>query len=843
MHVPASTRPVLLSLTLMTLFAPSVFAAAPPSSDLPTRARAVLQRSCFTCHGDSARPKGGLGRITDLQKLIAQGQVVPGKPLESPLYQRIADGEMPPTGKRGRFNPSDGALIRSWILAGAPTGQPSAARLLTESDALGLVRSDLQSRPARQRRFFRYLTLGHLATQPASLQQDARDAVAKLANSLSWHPRLTVPSAIDPGRLVYRFDLRHYRWTARQWDKLAATYPYRPAEPGPLARQVALLAGCDQPLLRGDWFVATASRPPFYHDFLQLPNSDRALERLLQVDVPENIEDDNAVRAGFNGSGVARSNRVLERHDALHGAYWRSYDFNDNTNRGNLFEYPLGPAPGPAGFRHAGGEIIFHLPNGLQGYLLVDADGRRIDRAPGEIVSDPKRPDKIVENGLSCLTCHVQGIIPKDDQVRGHVQKNPRAFTAEQRTSILALYAPAARLRALVKEDNERFSAALKRLAIKVREPEPVVAVVQRFEEVLDLRRAADEVGVSTTDLAAVLRRSTELGRSLGPLLSRGSVQRQVFEEAFPRLLGQLPSKANTDNSRLVATGTFRGHRGSVRALAFAPDGKTFASAGEDETVRIWNIESGKSRQLASGLDEPRALAFSPDGRHLLTGGSDRVVLLWEVSTGKRLGRLVGHTAGVRAVAFSADGKQALSAGEDRAVRVWDVDKATPIRTMTGHRGTITGLAIFGEGRFVLSAATDRTVRMWRLADGKLLSRWDQGGEVYAVAVSVDGKRVFSAGSDRAVSVRAIGGTAARGLPLTGHPGTVVSVAPIADGSLLSASVHSETREHALRRWDLSTRRGQTVGPPGPVEAAVVSSDGRALLAQAGVIHLVSGMR
>src|SRR5262249_4499946 len=180
----------------------------------------------------------------------------------------------------------------------------------------------------------------------------------------------------------------------------------------------AELTGSNRPHLRGDWFVATASRPPFYHDFLQLPGTDRALERLLQVDVPADLQDDNAVRAGFNGSGVAKNNRVLERHDAAHGAYWRSYDFSDNTGRQNVFERPLGPAPGPGGFTHAGGEIIFNLPNGLQGYLLVDRDGRRVDKAPGDIVSDPRRPDRLVENGLSCMSCHVAGLLPNDDPVR-----------------------------------------------------------------------------------------------------------------------------------------------------------------------------------------------------------------------------------------------------------------------------------------------------------------------------------------------------------------------------------------------------------------------------------------
>ena len=61
--------------------------------------------------------------------------------------------------------------------------------------------------------------------------------------------------------------------------------------------------------------------------------TDRALERLLQVDVVQNLKDENVVRAGFNYSGVSKNNRLIERHDAAYGAYWRSYDFANNKER------------------------------------------------------------------------------------------------------------------------------------------------------------------------------------------------------------------------------------------------------------------------------------------------------------------------------------------------------------------------------------------------------------------------------------------------------------------------------------------------------------------------------
>ena len=244
-------------------------------------------------------------------------------------------------------------------------------------------------------------------------------------------------------------------WDATIWNRILQEYPYGVLDDTTAARAAMVGTPTKVPVVRADWFVATASRAPLYYDVLQLPASLTELEKLA----PRRRHRRTSSRSGwrgsaFNGSGISRFNRILERHDSAHGMYWRTYDFDeppanlaDRAQRqpparpaqrlrlparpGGLAEYP---------FQHAGGEAIFALPNGLHAYYIVNANNNRLDKAPVAIVSDPKRPDRAVEAGVSCMSCHVTGILPKADQMLDHLAKNPKAFTRRNADLINALY-------------------------------------------------------------------------------------------------------------------------------------------------------------------------------------------------------------------------------------------------------------------------------------------------------------------------------------------------------------------------------------------------------------------
>lgn len=494
------------------------------------QAREILTTNCHRCHGQNGAVEGGFNYLLDRDRLVARKKIVPGQPEKSPLLQRIQDGEMPPEDEKPRPTAEDIARLRRWIAAGAPAFAPSAASpsFIAPTEVVRAIEADLQSHHERDRRFMRYFTLTHLfnAGLSADEMQTYRNGLAKLINSLSWRKSILVPAPVDPNRTILRIDLRDYRWTEELWEALVAKYPYRSET------KFAALP------LRGDWFVATASRPPLYHELLQLPGNEREMEKLVHIKVEDDIHNESVARAGFDNSGVSRNNRLIERHETAYGAYWKSYDFSENVGVQNLFERPLGPGSDTRSFRHAGGEIIFNLPNGLQGYMLVNAKGERIDKGPTDIVSDPKRPDRAVENGLSCMSCHSHGINPKTDQIRAHVQANASAFPKEERETILKLYPPAEEFRELIRQDTARFEKAAAETGAKVGATEPIMALAAQFEAPLELRRAAAEVGLAPADFLANLDESPAIGRAIGALkLPGGAVQRQTFVRIFPEIV------------------------------------------------------------------------------------------------------------------------------------------------------------------------------------------------------------------------------------------------------------------------------------------------------------------
>ena len=229
-------------------------------------------------------------------------------------------------------------------------------------------------------------------------------------------------------------------------------------------------------------------------------------------------------RAGTNNSGVSNNNRVIERHTSRYGAYWKSYDFAGSVGTQNIFTHPLS-------FTHDGGEVVFNLPNGLQGYYLANASGFRLDEAPINIVSNPAANDPTVRNGLSCMGCHTEGMKIFEDEVRPVIESNTNP--AYDKAQALRLYVEQSKMDTLLGEDMERYRVALTKTGGAVDDIEPISRFHEVFQGPVDVAYAAAVVGLETEVFLNKIKENVGL-QNLGLLvLESGNMKRDTWTSSF----------------------------------------------------------------------------------------------------------------------------------------------------------------------------------------------------------------------------------------------------------------------------------------------------------------------
>lgn len=307
-----------------------------------------------------------------------------------------------------------------------------------------------------------------------------------------------------------------------------------------------------------------------------------------------------------------------------------------------------------------------------------------------------------------------------------------------------------------------------------------------------------------------------------------------------------------------------------VIALAFAPDGKTLASGGHDRLVHLWNIETGQElnswvshrwmatsvayfpdgRTVASAsnqevwlwdavtgreirsLQGAIALAIAPDGRTLATGSAgkdDYSVILWNPATGQELRRCVGHQHRVPSIAFSPDGRQLATGCWDATVRLWDPATGKELRQLRGHTGIIYLVAFTPDGKTLASSSFDKTIRLWDVATGRELRQLPTPPNgANGLAISPDGRWLAAGTTDRLIHLWDLA-TAKEVRQLTGHSGGIHALAFSPTGRHLVSGSY----EGSIRCWGLLT--GQeclpTRGDNFYVNAFAFAPDGRTYVA------------
>jgi WD40 repeat protein len=223
----------------------------------------------------------------------------------------------------------------------------------------------------------------------------------------------------------------------------------------------------------------------------------------------------------------------------------------------------------------------------------------------------------------------------------------------------------------------------------------------------------------------------------------------------------------------------FPGHTMGVTAVVFSGNGSSIAAGGADKSVIVWNMADAREiKKFANLPGAVNALAFSADGKFVAVGLADNSLRLLDVTTGKEARSFIGHTAPVTGVTFNPKGDQIISTSADRTVRVWVVADGKPVLKLD-KAGAATCLAPTKDGARVAVGGADRTVSLWTLADGKPAGTITTPAEVRSVAFAPDGTRLVVGGTDNRARVYDVDGRLREWFV---HAGPVLATAYLGDG-------------------------------------------------------------
>nr|VFJ44888.1 MAG: WD domain-containing protein, G-beta repeat-containing protein [Candidatus Kentron sp. FW] len=254
------------------------------------------------------------------------------------------------------------------------------------------------------------------------------------------------------------------------------------------------------------------------------------------------------------------------------------------------------------------------------------------------------------------------------------------------------------------------------------------------------------------------------------------------------------------ETGRLRAT--LEGHTEPVTGVAVTPDGQRVISSAWGETLRVWELETGRCIAKLDGIGSLNwGLALSGDGRTVVSGSTNNTLGVWDLETGRLTQQLEGHTDHVRGVAIARDASMAVSGLMDNTLRIWDPVTGQCRHVLEGHTGGVDGVALTPDARTIVSGSRDSTLKVWDVATGQCRATFEgHTGPVYRVAITPDGQRVVSASHDKTVKVWELA-TGRCLATLREHTNAVLGLAITPDGKQVISGSSDET----LRVWDLPT--------------------------------------
>ncbi|NEO54723.1 MAG: WD40 repeat domain-containing protein [Okeania sp. SIO3B5] len=250
-------------------------------------------------------------------------------------------------------------------------------------------------------------------------------------------------------------------------------------------------------------------------------------------------------------------------------------------------------------------------------------------------------------------------------------------------------------------------------------------------------------------------------------------------------------------------------HQKGVGSVTISPDGKTLASGSWDNTIKLWDLESGKLQRTLTGHLQDVASVIFLDEKTLLSASYDRTIKRWHLDTGELLSSLYnystpmesltmnGHSQWIECFALSPDRQVLASGSYDQTIRLWNIRTGEEIH-ICRHGEQIISVAFNLDGWILASGSTNGKIKLWDLKQGKLKNTLYSNLEwIVSLAFSPDGKALFSGGKNGKIEKWDLDSGQLIDT-LDGHSGAVFSLTFSPDGQTLASGSQDKT----IRLWN-----------------------------------------
>ncbi|EDQ86544.1 uncharacterized protein MONBRDRAFT_35260 [Monosiga brevicollis MX1] len=371
------------------------------------------------------------------------------------------------------------------------------------------------------------------------------------------------------------------------------------------------------------------------------------------------------------------------------------------------------------------------------------------------------------------------------------------------------------------------------------------MVLTARQQEELQLAVHAYLVEAGHAEAAAAMAKSANLGDDAGDAKYTGLLEKkwttitrlQKRNMELQAEVEELRSSARAPRSRTTtkmeewvprppATVAVDGHRLPITAVAIHPSFAVMASASEDASIKLWDMESGNfERSLKGHTNAVNDIAYDREGNRLVSCSTDMTIKVWNMDNFTCTKTLSGHDHTVSSVRFDHTGDRVFSASRDKTIKIWELATGYCLQTLQGHSDWVRSIDVSADGAWICSASSDHTVRVWSVASGECKHVWSDhehvvehasfaplvahealnlmifGSKPSAEAAS-KGPFVASASRDKSICLFDVS-TGQHLARLTGHDNWVRATAWSRGGRYLFSVADDKT----MRVWDIATKR------------------------------------